>query len=311
MIRNIISLFITGVLIVGCGSNDTTIDRKKREPIKDTISMGVDSLLPPSISSDVMDDFIENIASPVEMAALLKDLKVEFSTRYLAPTANADELTSVYQQAFYLGIYAADLGYLNMYNKTNSVMEYLTAIKSLADKVRVGQFFDFTTMKRLAQNNQNLDSLMYISVHSFNQMDRYLRDDKRSELSTLMIMGVWIESMYLITQVAGNLQKVDNTSETLKERIGEQKIILEKLLIILDNYRNLPNFGQLVEQVNLLKTEFDKVEIQVIPGEPVAVVIDGVLTIEQKDESVISIEKSTLNNIIQKTEIIRNKLTSI
>jgi hypothetical protein len=42
---------------------------------------------------------------------------------------------------------------------------------------------------------KNLDSLIFISVHSFNQMDDYLRTNKRGNLSALIITGTWIEGL--------------------------------------------------------------------------------------------------------------------
>ena len=153
------------------------------------------------ISEEVMQDIVQNISSPVEMAAMIKDLGVPYSNRYISPTDRVGNLTTSFQQSLNLGIYAADLGYLNMYNKTSAVIDYLTAIKTLSDAIKVGQFFDFTTLKRLATNSKNLDSLMYISVHSFNQMDKYLHSNNRTNLSALMVTGVWIEGLYLGTQV--------------------------------------------------------------------------------------------------------------
>jgi len=258
------------------------------------------------ISEEVMQDIVQNISSPVEMAALVKSLNADFSNKYLAPTDNVDELTTSFQQAFQLGIFAADLGYLNIYNKTNSVLEYITAIKTLADAVRVGQFFDFTTLKRLAQSTQNLDSLMYISVHSFNQMDKYLRSDKRSDLSTLMVTGVWIEGLYLTTQVA----KVDPHPQ-LAERIGEQKMIMADLMLILENYNSDKQFAGLIEDLNKLRDEFNDVTITIEKGEPEAIEEDGMLVIVQNDVSVVNITEEQLQSIIAKTENIRNKLISI
>jgi len=138
------------------------------------------------VSDEAMSNIVQNISSPVEMAALIKALGVPFSNRYLASTDEVDNYNTNFKQALSLGIYGADLGYLNMYNKTTTVIDYLSSIKKLSDALKVGQFFDFTTLKRLATNNTNLDSLMYISVHSFNQMDKYLRENNRSSLSTLI-----------------------------------------------------------------------------------------------------------------------------
>lgn len=301
MVNRLFALLVVSLLIFGCKSGGDRTSGDDFAVPEDVVNEGV-----LEISEEVMQDIVQNISSPVEMAALVKSLNADFSGKYLAPTTNVDELTTSFQQALQLGVYAADLGYLNIYNKTNSVLEYITAIKTLADAVRVGQFFDFTTLKRLAQSNQNLDSLMYISVHSFNQMDKYLRTDKRSDLSTLMVTGVWIEGLYLATQVA----KADPHPE-LAERIGEQKIIMGDLMLILENYKSDKQFAKLIEELNILKNEFNDVTITIEKGEPEAVEEDGMLIIVQNDVSVVNISEERLKSIIAKTEDIRNKLISI
>jgi hypothetical protein len=301
MMKKIFALLVVSLLLFACKSGRDKKTSDDFEVPEEVVNKGV-----LEISEDVMQDIVQNISSPVEMAALVKSLNVSFSGKYLAPTENVDELTTSYQQAFYLGIYASDLGYLNMYNKTNSVIDYITAIKTLADGVRVGQFFDFTTLKRLAQSNQNLDSLMYISVHSFNQMDKYLRSDNRSNLSTLMVTGVWIEGLYLATQVAKS-----NPNPQLAERIGEQKIIMGDLMLVLENYKNDKNFSKLIVELNSLKDEFNDVTISVTKGEPEAVEENGMLTIVQHDVSHVAINDAQLKSIIDKTEQIRNKLISL
>jgi hypothetical protein len=301
MIKRIISLLVISILVFACKSGGGHKIEGGGLEVPDTVlNKGLE------ISEAVMQDIVQNISSPVEMAALVKSLNANFSGKYLAPTDKVDELTTSFQQAFYLGIYAADLGYLNIYNKTNAVLDYLTAIKTLADGIRVGQFFDFSTLKRLAQSNQNLDSLMYISVHSFNQMDKYLRTDNRSNLSTLMVTGVWIEGLYLATQVAKA-----SPHPQLSERIGEQKIIMANLMLILENYKGDKQFGPIINELSDLKTEFNDVTITITKGEPESIEENGMLVIVQKDKSDVNITPERLNSIIEKTEKIRNKLISL
>lgn len=256
------------------------------------------------ISSEAMSDIISNVSSPVEMAALIKSIGVPFSNNYLASTSNVDRYNTNFKRAFNLGVFGADLGYLNMYNRTTSVIDYITAIRRLADGLAVGQFFDFSTLKRLVSSQQNLDSLMYISVHSFNQMDNYLRQENRGHLSALMVSGVWVEGLYILTQVSKNYP-----NKELAEKIGEQKIILNDLMIILKNYqRAYPQFAELVNEFENIKNAFNLVKIRYEIGEPEAVEKDGMLMIIQNEKSIVEINDEQLNEIIEVTEKIRNKL---
>jgi hypothetical protein len=85
----------------------------------------------------------------LKIAALLKKVGAPFSQGSLANPNDLSRITTENQQALHLGIYGADLGYLNIYNKRTSVVDYLTAIKNLSEDLRIGQFFDFVTLKRL------------------------------------------------------------------------------------------------------------------------------------------------------------------
>lgn len=258
------------------------------------------------ISQQAMDEIVQNISSPVEIAALIKAVGVPYSNQYLATTDYVDNYNTSFKKALGLGIFGADLGYQNMYNKTGGVIDYISAIKTLADGIRVGQFFDFTTLKRLATNNQNLDSLMYISVQNFNQMDRYLRENKRSNLSSLIVAGVWIESMYLLGEVIK-----ESPNAELSEKIGEQKIILSNLMILLRNYERDPDFKKLIDDLDQIQAIYRNVTITYEKGEPEMVEEDGMLIIKQNDKQYIEISDETLFKIIDKTAEVRNKIIQL
>ena len=255
------------------------------------------------VTEEALVDIVDNIASPVEMAALMNNLSVPFSKRYLASTSSVNALNTNFQMAYKLGIFGADLGYLNMYEKTSTAIEYISTIKTLADGLGVGQFFDYNILKRLATSNQNLDSLMFLSVHSYNNIDTYLRDTHRSYLSSLMITGLWIEGLYLATQVA-----TEYPHPEISERIGEQKIILDDILNVLNLYKKDPRFNELVRDFENLNVEFEKINITYEIGEPEAIEKDGRLILIQNDKSIVEISDEQLNRIIEITKKIRNKL---
>lgn len=284
-------------LIFSCG-NSSENNNSDDFSVPDSVLNEDDPLI---VSEQAMADIISNISSPVEMSALIKESGVQFNYKYLNPTDNIDSYNTTFKQALNLGILGADLGYLNMYNKTGTVLSYITSIKTLADNIKVGQFFDFSTLKRLATNSDNLDSLMYISVSSFDQMDVFLRENNRSDVSTLIVTGVWIEGLFLATQVVK-----DTPNKEIEERIGEQKLILSDLLLILNNYKRDKKIFDLIEMINKIKEQYANVTISYEVGEPEAVEVDGVLTIIQNEKSIVNITQDQIKSITKEVENVRN-----
>jgi hypothetical protein len=255
-----------------------------------------------------INDIIQSLPSPVEMAALIESVGVPFSKGYLVSPDKADNYDTNFKKAIGLGVLSADLGYLNVYAQTNEVVNYLATIKKLSDELNVGQFFDFQTLKRLASNKDDMDSLMFLSQSSFRQMDEHLRKNNRTNLSALVVTGVWLEGLYLITQIVKN----GSPNKDLRDRIGEQKFIVEKLNSIIQVYRAQDkNFERLAEDFESLKATYDPITISIEAGEVVTKEIDGVIVVMPMDKSTVNMSDENLNSIISKTESIRNKLISL
>ncbi len=297
-----ISKLVTVILLMSvcaCGDNSAR-QGGLSFPVADSVPAGEAVKL----SDEAVADIVQNIASPVEIAAILQSMEVPFSAEYLAPTQGADRLTTNFQKAVMLGIYGADLGYLNMYEKTGNSVDVLSTIKRLADGLRVGQYFDFETLKRLSVSKSNLDSLLFISVNSYNQIDEYLRDNNRGSISALMIAGVWIEGQYLASQVA-----LGNHDEVLRDRIGEQKIILGDLLMLLRPYReSSAEYTSLYNMMETIAGTYRDVRITYRLGEPETVEQDGRLVMVQHEESIVEMSDDQLAEIAAISKDVRTKL---
>ncbi|MCX6330778.1 MAG: hypothetical protein NTZ85_14850 [Bacteroidia bacterium] len=256
------------------------------------------------LSAEAIEEISKNITSPVEIANLLQVLAVPYSPDYLASSIDANKQPTAFDKALTLGILGADLGYLNMYEKTGSSIDILSSIRKLAEGTRVGQFFDFETIKRLSLNKSNLDSLLLLSIDSYTKIDKYLRDNERGQLSSLMIIGVWLEGQYLATQVVK-----EYPDPILKDRIGEQKIILNDLIMLANPYCNRDSeFGSLCKDLQIIKEKYRDIRITYTLGEPKSVEVDGGLKVEQTETSVVEMTDAQLAEIIEVTKIIRNKL---
>lgn len=257
----------------------------------------------PVINEDAINELIGSFSSPVEMAALMSSLNVQFSKKYLIEPSVTENYDTNNKKAFALGVLSADLGYLNVYERSTLIVEFLSAIKRLSDDLRVSQFFDFQSFKRIATSNDNIDSLLFLSVQSFRDMDTYLRESARSNLSLLVITGVWLEGLYLMTQVAE-----EKGTETLKERIGEQKTLFNMLYPVLKIYKDDPYFDDLVTDMKEFQQIFDEILITYQVGDPETIIDDkGNVTIIQNETSVIEMTDEQLEQIILITKKIRNK----
>jgi hypothetical protein len=256
------------------------------------------------LSDEALDDITRNISSPIEISDILHRMAVPFSTSYLASSIDASRLSTSFDKALKLGILGADLGYLNMYEKTGTSIDVLSSIKKLAEGINVGQFFDFETIKRLSLNRSNIDSLFLLSNNAYNQIDKFLREKGRGQLSALMLAGVWIEGQYLASEVLK--QRPDTI---LRNRVGEQKIILNDLLMLLAPYCSSgEEFKSLCQNMQEIKDKYKEVKITYSIGEPVMKEKDGALVVVQTDQSRVEILNEQLKAIIETSEKIRNKL---
>lgn len=256
------------------------------------------------LSAEAIAEISKNISSPVEIANLLQLLNVPYSPDYLASDIDPNKQTTAFEKAFTLGILGADLGYLNMYEKTGSSIDILSSIRKLAEGIKVGQFFDFETIKRLSLNKSNLDSLLFLSIDSYTQIDEYLRSNDRGQLSSLMIIGVWIEAQYLATQVVRQYP-----DQMLKDRIGEQKIILNDLILLASPYCSRDKeFSALCKYLQEIKDKYREIRITYTLGEPVSVEKNGGLVVEQTETSTVEMTDEQLAGIIDVTKNIRDKL---
>jgi hypothetical protein len=256
------------------------------------------------LSPEAIADISKNISSPVEIANLLQMLEIPFGQDYIASSIDANKQSTSFDKALKLGILGADLGYLNMYEKTGSSLDVLSSIRKLAEDIKVGQFFDFESIKRLSQNRSNLDSLLFLSIDSYNKIDTYLRENDRGQLSALMIIGVWIEGQYLATQVASQFPDT-----MLIDRIGEQKIILNDLLLLISPYCNHDSeYTALCNDLNNIKDKYRDIRITYTQGDPVSAEKNGGLVITQTETSVVKMSKEQLDGIIGITKSIRDRL---
>jgi hypothetical protein len=174
--------------IVSCGPS------AKQEDKSEEFKQAQESL------KDQIQDVVYNIPSPSEIPYLLQATGADFNQSLVNDRKKVDQYaTRNDKAALNLGIYAADIGYLSSYDKTQEAIEYLGVAKGLADNLGVIGSFDPEVLKRFEANISNKDSLAALLNQSVQKTDKYLKDDSRNKLAALMVTGSFIEGLSIST----------------------------------------------------------------------------------------------------------------
>jgi len=184
-------LLFTTVTVFGLWSCGSSSKEENTNP---------DEFAPTEDLKDQIEGLVFNIPSPSEIPYLLEATGAEFNQSLVNDSKKADQYaTRNDKAALNLGIYAADIGYLSSYEKTQESINYLAAAKSLADKLGVIGSFDLNEIKRFEANISNKDSLTSILDNSIKKTENYLKDDSRNKLAALMLTGSFVEGLYIST----------------------------------------------------------------------------------------------------------------
>jgi hypothetical protein len=292
-----LGLFAFASLAFSCGEGDTN----EEVNFDDTVKVSKTA----EVSNEAIHQIIISIPSPVELTSLIKESGAPFDKELLNSTSNAVKYSNNFKKSLNLGVYGADLGYINLYEKTYASIEYLDVVRTLAEDLSVGQFFDFNTIKRLATNKKNIDSIIYISTSSFENMSNYLARQKRNNVSTLMLLGGWIESMNLSCKIA-----IDNKNKDLMKRVGEQEVALDQMMILLGMFKDNKEYDAIYADFAQLRKLYDSITIVYVYSKPVTKAINGVLTVIDNSTSDIQITDEQFGAIAKQIALIRSKFIS-
>jgi hypothetical protein len=142
--------------------------------------------------------------------------------------------------------------YINTFNEAGLIESYMKNIENLCRELKIEQFFDFGKLGPMAKTNNNLDSLLFISINSFDEMNNHLYKNNRTYISTLIVLGCWIEGFYKLTTIT----KANQQSELIS-LIGEQMIILNDLIFIFEKYGNNKYMNNLTRDLKEIKKIYD------------------------------------------------------
>lgn len=286
---------LTGAVFVGCKG-----DGDKPEDKKDDLVETPDTIKTTQFN---FSGELFSVPSPIQTALLIQKSGITYDKSILLSSSNVNKFSTDYSRSLNLGIYGADLGYVSLYNQTQDALSYLGAVKQLADKLGISAAFDAGTMERIQKNVTNKDSMMVLVGIAYRSSDAYLKNNQRSDVSSLVLAGGWIESLYF--SVNGYKSK---PNDEIKRRIAEQKQTLNSLIKILGMNTGNAEVVELTKQLSDLAKIYEGVELKYTFVEPTTDTAKKVTYINSTSE--VSISTEQLTQISAKIIEIRNNITN-
>jgi len=287
--------YIVAIIILfhSCKSN------KSEDQIEEKINQSIDSTQPTLIK---FDNTVFSMPSPYEIAYLIKKANLTYNKDILNPYNKSSNYVTNFEKALNLGIYGSDLGYLTLYGQNSEAIQYFSVIKILAQELNIENAFDKKTVNRIESNIGNQDSLMYIVSNSYRKADQYLKDNNRNDIGVLVLAGGWIESTYLLTQLAKQTKK-----QEILTRIAEQKRPLDNLIKLLSPYYNTSKeYAELTDNLIDLAYDFDGIDIKYTYSPPTIDEVNKMTIINSKSEVIFNDQQ--LQTITEKIEKIRSSI---
>ncbi len=295
--KSLLLLTCLAVLLGACGGDEKP-DKAALLAELDSADSNNQAL---EVDTEKLNGVLQSIPSPLETAILIKEIGRGYHPEYLADPQKAASVNGSTKQALNLGIYGADLAYANIYQKSADGLSYLKAVNTLAENLSLEQFFEAERMRPLIRQSANLDSLLALTTENFNQINLYLQEQRRSHLSALLLIGGWIEGLHLSNQVY-----LANPNAELRERIGEQEIVLDQLLEVLSYYKGRAELAEVEEQLLALKATYGPVSIERTEGEVEMVEVDGIFIAQSTARTTVTITDSDVQNIAKATKKLRS-----
>jgi len=241
--KRAITVIIIPILILSFSGLSSCKNRTEKKELKRIELNEVDTIM------TEIEKNVYPLPTSAEVIKMLSELEVGYILGIANPVANARKYLTSSTKAVNMGVYGADLSYATLYNIQQEVLNYLDAIRSLANELNMSKIYDETLYDRIQKNFDNRDELVNILTEAFNNTYAYLSENDQQSLALLVVGGAWVEGMYLTTHVSEAAYQVAGISKVLIE----QKESFDLFLDITKPYLEDPNVREFLDKLEPIR----------------------------------------------------------
>lgn len=191
----------------------------------------------------------------------------EIQVGYILTLSNDPERVSDYytekDRALNLGVYSADLCYAGTYQQKQDAILYVNVIKQLLDNLGASASVDMTIVDKIKSNINNKEKLVEIITNSYFYSHKYLLDNERYTASSLLLVGAWVEGLYIATNITENSYQ---NPEIIKI-VLDQQAVFQRMHNEISQYTSFKDVKEVVQGLAKIKAIYDKVDGAMTSGQ--------------------------------------------
>lgn len=231
--------------------------------------------------------------SPQEIFTLFEDSDIKFNPNLLPNTKGYEKNITSSSLSNNLGVYIADVAYLNMFNQYALMTSYLESIFNIADELDLTGIYTEFDFKKVFKEMDNPDSLEVLSDDLYLAITNYMTNTGNEANLCLVYYSSYIELLYLV------MAPIEEYNEDLPilQHIILQREVLKDLYEFAQNYKNnqaINNMLVELKKINkiLSDTEITKTETQVTKTEEGKMSISGGTKYQLTEDQFILLKNS-------------------
>ncbi len=220
MKRKISSVLVVAscIFAVSCGETEAPT----ANPVEDNEEVVVEEV---QVSEDSDEpEFI--IPSALQISAMFKNSGLTYIDDITNSPDKVSDYHSKFEKLLNFGVYSGDLFYCILNDQSQTSIQYLKAIRQLADETGMAGIFNTGPLfERFEANIGNQDSVFNIMLEFQEKTDVLIAENNEEHSAMVIFAGAWTEGMYIGLDAV----KV-NGNDNLKSRLAEQMTIVENLV---------------------------------------------------------------------------------
>lgn len=258
MKQNLI-LFLIGIFVLSISCQNQK-SKKDAEPVKEVSS---------EAAAVLSDDSNRNLHSIEEIQAVFEMADVGFYPEIINDPLKALEYVGDRKIAANIGAYMADMLYVLSTSERGSAYENYAAIMELSKSKGLTDDMPGMILERFEEGNTSVDEVYGILGKALDQSNKNLSDNEKAEFSAYLILGNYIEKLYVVTAIIKRPKKTELPAEVeaslkrgLLKYVGQQSGSLQYLLNLMSKYPNSPINEMVKVEVETLKNQYLAIESQ-------------------------------------------------